>query len=71
MSAVNRALRGDIETIVLKTLEKDRDHRHQSVPELMRDIQHYLANEPIGAKRGRRWYVFRKVLRRHRMAFGV
>jgi WD40 repeat protein/serine/threonine-protein kinase RIO1 len=71
MSAVNRMLRGDIETIVLKALEKDRVHRYQSVPELLRDIQHYLQHEPIEAKRGRRWYVFQKTLRRHRVAFSV
>ena len=71
MSSVNRVLRGDIDAIVLKALEKDRDHRYQSVPELMRDIQHYLDNEPIDAKRGRRWYVLRKTLRRHRVAFSV
>jgi serine/threonine protein kinase len=68
MSAVNRMLRGDMETVVLKALEKDRGRRYQSVPELTRDIQHYLNNEPIEAKRGRRWYVFCKTLRRHRIA---
>ena len=71
MSAVNRVLRGDIETIVLKTLEKDRDRRYQSVSELTSDIQHYLDREPIEAKRDRRWYVFCKTLRRHRIAVGA
>jgi WD40 repeat protein/serine/threonine protein kinase len=71
MSAVNRMLRGDIETIVAKALEKDRERRYQSVPELMRDIEHYLSNEPITAKRGRRWYVYCKTVRRHRIAVTV
>ena len=68
LSAVNRVLRGDIETIVLKALEKAREHRYQSVPDLQRDLEHYLAGEPIEAKRGRRWYVLCKTLRRHRVA---
>ncbi len=71
MSAVNRMLRGDIETVVLKALEKNRVRRYQSVPELIRDIQNYLKNEPIEAKRGRRWYMFCKALRRHRIAVTV
>ena len=68
MSSLNRMLRGDIETIVLKALEKDRSRRYQSAPDLIRDIRHYLHHEPIEAKRGRRWYVFSKALRRHRVA---
>ncbi len=71
MSAVNRALRGDLETIVLKALEKDRWQRYQSASELMRDIERYLRHEPIEAKRGRRWYVLCKTLRRHRTAVAV
>ena len=68
VSAVNRLLRGDVETIVLKALEKDRARRYPSVAELMRDIEHYLRHEPIEAKRGRHWYVLGKTLRRHRIA---
>lgn len=71
LSSVNRILRGDIETIVTKALEKDRCRRYQSVPELKRDIAHYLWNEPIEAKRDRRWYVLGKAIKRHRVAVGV
>jgi WD40 repeat protein/tRNA A-37 threonylcarbamoyl transferase component Bud32 len=71
MSAVNRLLRGDVETIVLKALEKDRERRYQSVAEFTRDIRHYLTHEPIEAKRGRRGYVLGKTLRRHRIAVTV
>ncbi len=71
LSAINRTLRGDVEAIVLKALEKDRRRRYQSAAGLMRDIERYLRHEPIEAKRGRRWYVFRKALRRHRIAVAV
>ena len=50
ISTINRHLRGDIETIALKALEKNRLRRYQSAVELNRDIQHYLDDEPIEAR---------------------
>ena len=50
-SVVNTTLKGDIETIVLKSLEKDRAKRYQSAAELAADLQRYLNNEPILARR--------------------
>lgn len=47
---INRGLRGDLETIVLKALSKNRDERYQSAADLARDIQHYLNREPIEAR---------------------
>ena len=67
-SAINRTLRGDVETIVLKALEKDRRRRYQSALDLGQEIHRYLNNAPIEAKRDRAWYVFRKMLSRHRIA---
>ncbi|MBU0755486.1 MAG: protein kinase, partial [Planctomycetes bacterium] len=49
-STINRALQRDVETIVLKALEKDRDHRYQSVAELADDIGRYLRGDVILAK---------------------
>jgi serine/threonine protein kinase len=46
----NKQLRGDLDTIVLKALEKDRDRRYQSAADLGRDIRHHLAGEPIEAR---------------------
>ena len=66
-SLVNRSLRGDLETITLKALEKERQRRYQSVAELAQDIRRDLAGEPIEAKRDRRWYVLRKTLARHKV----
>jgi serine/threonine protein kinase len=58
----------EVQTIVLKALAKERDRRYQSAGELARDIGHYLAGEPIEAKRDSTLYVFRKQLRRHKAA---
>lgn len=55
----------ELETIVLKSLAKERERRYQSAGELARDIRHYLAGEPIDARRDSGWYVLRKTLRRH------
>ena len=50
LSSVSRQLRGDIETMSLKALEKDRDRRYQSAVELSQDIERYLNDEPISAR---------------------
>lgn len=67
-SAVNRALRGDIETIVLKALETDRARRYQSMAQLAHDLRRCLANEPIGARRASAVYVLQKTIARHKLA---
>jgi len=53
LSTIDRTLSGDVETIVLKTLEKDRDRRYQSASALVADIERYLNNEPISARPSR------------------
>ncbi len=57
----------EVETILLRALEKDPARRYQSAGDLGRDIGHLLAGEPIEAKRASAWYVFRKLLRRYRL----
>jgi serine/threonine protein kinase len=49
-SSLDKRLRGDIETIAMKALEKDRDRRYQSATALEEDIDRYLAGDPIAAK---------------------
>jgi hypothetical protein len=49
-SSLDKRLRGDIETIAMKALEKDRDRRYQSAMALEEDIDRYLAGDPIAAK---------------------
>ncbi len=66
LGVVNRACRGEIETIVAKALEKPRARRYQSAADLAADIRRYLAGGVIEAKRDSALYVLRKTLRRYR-----
>ena len=50
LSSVSRVFRGDIETIVGKALQKDRDQRYQSASDLADDIRRYLSDQPIAAR---------------------
>jgi tRNA A-37 threonylcarbamoyl transferase component Bud32/tetratricopeptide (TPR) repeat protein len=66
-----RKLRGEIpeeiEAILSKALEKERDRRYQTAGELARDIQRYLSGEPVEAKRISWGYLLRKQIKRHRL----
>ena len=68
-STVRKQINDEVETIVLKCLSKERERRYQTAGELARDIGHYLAGEPVEAKRDSAMYVLRKQLRRHRLPF--
>jgi tetratricopeptide (TPR) repeat protein len=61
----------DVETIVLKCLAKEPERRYQTAGELARDVRHYLAGEPLEARRESMSYVLRKRLRRYRAALVV
>jgi len=67
-SAVDRSLRGDLETIVLKALEKSAERRYQSVLELSGDIDRFLTNQPILARPPSTLYQLRKLTARHKGA---
>ena len=56
----------DLDWIVMKTLEKDRDRRYSSISEFATDIQRHLNHEPILAGPPSAWYCVKKYLRRHR-----
>jgi len=58
------SLRGDLEIILLKAINKDRNHRYQTAIDLAADIRHFLAREPIQARRDSTLYVIRKRLMR-------
>lgn len=63
------ALRGDIETILLKALEKEPARRYATVAALAEDIERHLRDEPILARPPSFGYQFRKLVRRHRWPF--
>ncbi len=65
-STIDRTLRGDVETIVLRTLRKDREERYESAAELADDIRRYLHAEPIVARSPTLLYQARMFARRHR-----
>jgi tetratricopeptide (TPR) repeat protein len=60
-----RLIDDEVETIILKCLQKERDRRYQTAGELARDVRRYLAGEPIEAKRDSLTYLLRKQVRRH------
>jgi len=56
----------DVDTVVLKCLQKDPDRRYQSADTLRKDIEQYLDGKPIDARRDSTLYVLRMALRRYR-----
>jgi WD40 repeat protein/serine/threonine protein kinase len=70
-ASINRALRGDIETIVRKAMAKDKHRRYQSAAELGEDIRRYLGGEAIAAKQDSALYVIRNQVKRHRALVGA
>jgi len=70
-SSINRTLRGDVETIVLKALEKDRSQRYQSAAELAGDIRRYFVGAAISARPPSMGYQLRVLVRRNKPFFGA
>ncbi|HEU4747220.1 MAG TPA: protein kinase [Gemmatimonadaceae bacterium] len=64
-------LSGDLDWIVLKALEKDRNRRYASPSELAADIRRHLANEPVTAGPPSAVYRMRKFAARHRLALAL
>jgi serine/threonine protein kinase len=64
--ALRKSIRGDLDWIVMKTLEKDRTHRYETAHALAEDIERHLRHEPIAAASPGTVYRIRKFLRRHR-----
>ena len=62
-------VRGDLDWIVMKTLEKDRSRRYETANGLAADIRRYLADEAIEARPPSATYRFRKSVRRNKVAF--
>lgn len=66
LSGIKKSLKGDVETIVHKALEKDADRRYQSVGDLSEDITRFLRNEPIRARPATTLYQLNRFARRNR-----
>jgi serine/threonine-protein kinase len=68
---LSQLVRGELDWIVMKALEKDRDRRYQSANSLALDLQRYLHDDPVQACPPSAGYLFRKYARRHMKALAV
>jgi tetratricopeptide (TPR) repeat protein/predicted Ser/Thr protein kinase len=66
LGALDARLRGDVETIVGKALEKERTRRYSSAAELAADVRRHLRNEPIKARPPSALYHLSRFARRHK-----
>jgi WD40 repeat protein len=70
-SKLARLLRGDLDWIVMKCLEKDRTRRYETANGLAFDLKRYLNSEPVLARPPSKLYEFQKTLRRHKVGFAA
>src|SRR5262249_28571602 len=63
---LSRLMRGELDWVVLKALEKDRSRRYETANALSRDIQRYLADEVVEARPPSVGYRVSKFVRRHK-----
>ncbi len=61
-------LRGELDWIVMRSLEKDRNRRYQTAAALADDLARYRADQPVEARRPSRRYRLKKFIRRNRKA---
>lgn len=66
---LSTTLRGDLDWIMLKALEKERERRYGSAASLAQDLERHLRNDPVEAGPPDAIYRFRKMVRRNRLAF--
>lgn len=66
LGSINTLLRGDVDTLVAKALEKDPDRRFQTPAEMAADIRRFLRDEPIHARPASALYQLKKFARRNR-----
>ena len=70
-SRTSQWMDADIDAIVLRALNKDKERRYSSVAALQADVQRYLGGEAIEARSDSAWYVLRKSARRHRTSMSL
>ncbi len=71
LATLNSRLRGDLDWIVMKCLEKDRSRRYETANGLAADLKRHLDNEPVIARPPSLGYRVQKTVRRHRSAFAT
>ncbi|MHC4698932.1 MAG: protein kinase domain-containing protein, partial [Planctomycetota bacterium] len=70
-SSLSERVDAELETIILKALEKEKQHRYRSAQEMADDIRRYLEGEPILARRPSSLYFLRKKLFKHRWVAAI
>jgi serine/threonine protein kinase len=68
---MRQTLRGELEWIVMRCLEKNRTHRYASAIELAADLGRYLSNQPVTARPPTAFYKLWKLARRHKVLAGM
>ncbi len=71
LGSVDRAFRGDLETVVAKALAKEATRRYWAAADFADDLERYLRDEPIVARPPSTIYQLRKLMARHRMPFAL
>ena len=66
-----RALRGDLDVIICKALQKNPDERFETAAAFADDLERYLDGRPIRAQRGSAWYRLRRFILRNKLALGA
>ncbi|HWV99604.1 MAG TPA: serine/threonine-protein kinase [Candidatus Acidoferrum sp.] len=64
-------LKGDLDWIAMKCLEKDRTRRYETANGLVADLRRHLDDEPVVARPPSKFYRFQKLARRNKLAFGA
>lgn len=70
-SALGKTIRGDLDWIAMKALEKDRSRRYETASAFAVDVRRYLDVEPVHARPPSTTYRLRKLARKHRVAVGT
>ena len=68
---LNRLVRGDLDWIVMKCLEKDRKRRYETANNVAVDLEHHLKHEPVSAAAPSPVYVAQKFIRRHKAGLAM
>jgi WD40 repeat protein/serine/threonine protein kinase len=66
-----QVVRGDLDWMVMKCLEKDRSRRYETANGLAMDVERHLADEPVVARPPSNWCRFQKFVRRNKLAFAA
>lgn len=66
-----QSIRGDLDWIVMKCLEKDRSRRYATAHEMIADIRRHQQGDPISARAPSHWYLIQRLARRHQASFAT